>query len=96
MSREHRVIKEGSPKVPAYIVTFSDMVTLLLTFFVMLLSLASVQDPELFNRGRGAFAQTIKDLGLGILYGKKQNLILAMLNRNISYSNLIGYLKAGL
>jgi len=43
------VIEDDKPKVPSYIVTFSDMVTLLLTFFVMLLSLAEVQDPELFN-----------------------------------------------
>jgi len=50
-----RTIEEGSPKVPAYIVTFSDMTTLLLTFFVMLLSLAKMQDPELFNKGLGYF-----------------------------------------
>ncbi|MFQ6034248.1 MAG: flagellar motor protein MotB [Sedimentisphaerales bacterium] len=62
---------EGPPKVPGYIVTYSDMVTLLLTFFVMLLSLASVQDPELFYMGRGSFVQSIRGLGLGILYGRK-------------------------
>ena len=70
MSRERKVIKESSPKVPAYIVTFSDMVTLLLTFFVMLLSLASVQDTELFDRGRGSFVLSIRILGLGLLYGR--------------------------
>lgn len=47
------------------------MTTLLLTFFVMLLSLSSVQDPELFNRGRGAFVESVRYLGLGILYGSK-------------------------
>jgi len=47
------------------------MVTLLLTFFVMLLSLASVQDPELFYMGRGSFVQSIRGLGLGMLYGRK-------------------------
>ena len=31
--RRERQIEANSPKVPAYIVTFSDMVTLLLTFF---------------------------------------------------------------
>ena len=71
MSRERKVIKESSPKVPAYIVTFSDMVTLLLTFFVMLLTLASAQDAELFDRGRGSFVQSIRNLGLGILSGRK-------------------------
>ena len=61
----------GGPSVPAYIVTFSDMVTLLLTFFVMLLSLAQVQDPELFNNSRDAFTESINNFGLGMLMGKR-------------------------
>ncbi|MHC4646031.1 MAG: flagellar motor protein MotB, partial [Planctomycetota bacterium] len=71
MTTKRRTVEESGPKVPAYIVTFSDMVTLLLTFFVMLLALASTRDPELFNKGRGAFVQAIQDFGLGILYGMK-------------------------
>jgi hypothetical protein len=47
------------------------MVTLLLTFFVMLLSLADVQDPELFNKGRDAFIQSLTYIGLGSLFGKE-------------------------
>jgi len=50
------------------------MITLLLTFFVMLLSLAEVQDPELFNTGRDSFIKSINMLGLGMLQGKKQTL----------------------
>ena len=57
--------------MPSYIVTFSDMVTLLLTFFVMLLSLADVQDPELFNLGRGSFVESIRGFGLGMLRGHR-------------------------
>ncbi len=71
MSRQALTIEDKGPNVPAYIVTFSDMVTLLLTFFVMLLSLASVQDPELFNKGRGSFVQSIKRFGVGVLSGEK-------------------------
>ncbi|MFB0552148.1 MAG: flagellar motor protein MotB [Phycisphaerae bacterium] len=71
MKRRQQSIEEKGPKVPAYIVTFSDMVTLLLTFFVMLLSLAAVQDPELFNRGRDSFSFAIKNFGLGMLWGRK-------------------------
>jgi outer membrane protein OmpA-like peptidoglycan-associated protein len=48
------------------------MVTLLLTFFVMLLSLAEVQDPELFNTGRDAFLKSIRYVGLGALLGKER------------------------
>ena len=63
--------EESGSKVPGYIVTFSDMVTLLLTFFVLLLSLADVQDPELFNRGRDSFWQSLRYCGLGPLLGKE-------------------------
>ncbi|UCF16007.1 MAG: hypothetical protein JSW59_00825 [Phycisphaerales bacterium] len=66
------VVKDDKPKVPAYIVTFSDMVTLLLTFFVMLLSLSHIQDPELFNRGRDAFFESIQYIGLGALLGRQE------------------------
>lgn len=66
--------QEKGPKVPAYIVTFSDMVTLLLTFFVMLLTLAEVQDPELFNKGRDSFWKSLRYCGLGTLFGKKVTL----------------------
>jgi len=48
------------------------MVTLLLTFFVMLLTLADVQDPELFNKGRDAFVRSMRFVGLGTLFGKSQ------------------------
>ncbi len=72
MSRNRQVIPEAPPKVPGYIVTFSDMITLLLTFFVMLLSLAEVQDPELFNKGRDSFIESIRMLGLGMFQGRKQ------------------------
>jgi len=63
--------RDGGPKVPAYIVTFSDMVTLLLTFFVLLLSLAHVQDPELYGRGRDAFLESVRCVGLGMLMGRE-------------------------
>ncbi len=58
------------PGAPAYIVTFSDMVTLLLTFFVMLLSMADMQDPELLNSSRDSFINHINTYGLGMLSGK--------------------------
>jgi len=38
---------------------------------VMLLSLATVQDPELFGRGRDSFSWSIKNFGLGMLWGWK-------------------------
>jgi chemotaxis protein MotB len=74
LSYKRQTAPKSSAKVPAYIVTFSDMVTLLLTFFVMLLSLAQMQDPELFHLGRYAFMRQINSAGLGILLGKKMTL----------------------
>jgi len=68
---KRQTTEEGGPKVPGYIVTFSDMVTLLLTFFVMLLSLAHVQDPELYGKGRDAFLESIRCVGLGMLMGRQ-------------------------
>jgi chemotaxis protein MotB len=68
---QRQTTEEQGPKVPGYIVTFSDMVTLLLTFFVMLLTLADVQDPELYNKGRDAFIESIRYVGLGSLFGRK-------------------------
>ncbi|MHC4171485.1 MAG: flagellar motor protein MotB [Planctomycetota bacterium] len=85
--RQHQTIDDKGPKVPAYIVTFSDMVTLLLTFFVMLLSLATVQDQELFDRGRGSFVQSLKYLGLGMLSGAKPTLDFSNIKVKYSVSN---------
>ena len=71
MSSRRQAVEESSQKVPAYIVTFSDMVTLLLTFFVMLLTLSEVQDPALFDKGRDSFIESIRYIGLGMLFGRK-------------------------
>jgi len=73
LSAKSKKEENDGPKVPAYIVTFSDMVTLLLTFFVMLLSLASDQDPELYNKSRDAFISSLNNIGLGMLQGHKQS-----------------------
>ncbi len=74
MTDKNQKVEDEGYKVPAYIVTFSDMTTLLLTFFVLLISLASMQDPELFDRGRDSFWESVKYCGLGMLFGKKVTL----------------------
>lgn len=73
MSRARPKSSDSKPPIPAYIVTFSDMVTLLLTFFVMLLSLAQEQRAELFNQGRQAFVEYIRYWGIGTLFGRKNS-----------------------
>ena len=74
MSPRRKLSSEDGPKVPAYIVTFSDMVTLLLTFFVLLLSLADTQDADLIDKGRDSFNQSMRTFGLGMLIGKERSL----------------------
>jgi flagellar motor protein MotB len=64
MSRKKNVAEDDKPQVPAYIVTFSDMVTLLLTFFVLLLAMADEQKVELFTAGQSAFKRALADFGL--------------------------------
>jgi chemotaxis protein MotB len=47
--------------VPVWIITFSDMITLLLTFFVLLVSMGKVRDDTLFDQGQVLFMlQSIK------------------------------------
>lgn len=57
--------EDKSPGTPAWIVTFSDMITLLLTFFVMLQSMASVQVAEhKFEAGQAALKRTFDGMGI--------------------------------
>jgi chemotaxis protein MotB len=62
-------LKQGAP---AFIVTFSDMVTLLLTFFVMLLSLAKDQvNDHKFLEGLSSFKLAVADFGMtGAMYNQ--------------------------
>jgi len=63
------------------------MVTLLLTFFVMLLSMANVQDPEIYNKSRDAFVEYINNYGLGMLSGKKMATDLAVSKQKHKINN---------
>lgn len=70
-----KVRKPPEPKqgAPAYIVTFSDMITLLLTFFVLLLSLADDQKEGLFSKGQNSFKRAVADFGLaGLMFSKNE------------------------
>ena len=48
------VVDEGGPSVPDWMITFSDCMTLLLTFFVLLLSFSSFDEASL-SKLDGAF-----------------------------------------
>ncbi|MFT7518343.1 MAG: chemotaxis protein MotB [Kiritimatiellia bacterium] len=49
MARKEKKEAEGPPGVPPWMATFSDLVTLLLTFFVMLMAMATFDDPSKVN-----------------------------------------------
>ena len=56
--------EEEAEGAPAWIVSFADMITLLLAFFVLLQSFAQEQDPELFHQGQGSFRRSISGFGI--------------------------------
>jgi chemotaxis protein MotB len=76
MSEKKAPPKEEKQKVPAYIVTFSDMITLLLTFFVLLLSMATEQvNDAKFEKGRDALVNAFANIGIkGISISSKNSL----------------------
>lgn len=63
MGRRH-TDDEKPPGAPEWIVTFSDMITLLLTFFVLLQSMAKVRvDQHKFESGRIALKNAFAEIG---------------------------------
>lgn len=63
--RAARFPEEPKKGAPAFIVTFSDMITLLLTFFLMLLSMADEQCvTEKFQAGQTSFRQALAGFGM--------------------------------
>jgi len=66
--------KGDSKELPAWLVSFTDMITLLLSFFILLQAFATVRDPELFQRGQGGFRRAIEGLGIpDWLYGQRES-----------------------
>lgn len=64
--------EESGEKVPLWIISFADMITLLLSFFVMLQTMAKSQDAALFGASRESFRRSIDGLGIpDMLLGKQ-------------------------
>ena len=63
--------KEEKRGVPAYMVSFGDMITLLLTFFILLVAMADTQDAGLVGVGRGPLIPHLNAKGQpGIMHGR--------------------------
>ena len=69
MSEQH----EQKEKVPIWIISFTDMVTLLLAFFAMLQTMAHEKSGVLFRAGQGSFIRAIDNFGIpDLLYGQQK------------------------
>jgi len=56
---------DDGPGVPLWIITFSDMITLLLTFFVLLVSMGRMRDETLMDEGQGVFFSFLESVKAG-------------------------------
>ncbi len=56
--------KSDHKETPGWLVSFTDMITLLLSFFILLQAFARERDPDLFLKGRGGFRRAIAGLGI--------------------------------
>jgi len=62
----------GGEKVPLWIISFADMITLLLSFFVMLQTMSHARDATLFGVAQDSFRRAISGLGIpDLLFGKQ-------------------------
>ncbi len=60
--------ESGKPPVPESMTTFADMITLMLTFFILLCTFADTQNTEYYAAGVGSFRKAVESMGLpGIL-----------------------------
>ncbi|MFA6132731.1 MAG: flagellar motor protein MotB [Phycisphaerae bacterium] len=64
--------EEAGEKAPLWIISFADMITLLMSFFVMLQTLAKDQDATLLGASRDSFKRAISGFGIpDLLFGEQ-------------------------
>lgn len=80
------VIKKVKTKgAPAYLVSFGDMMTLILCFFILLVAMAKERDFGLMARGIGSFVVQVKSMGLtGVLDGHEKQEIFDQMRRRFN------------
>lgn len=71
--RTNRNKKGDHKETPGWLVSFTDMITLLLSFFILLQAFAQERDPDLFYKGQGGFRRAIAGLGIpDWLFGQRE------------------------
>lgn len=77
-----RVKQKGAP---AYLVSFGDMMTLILCFFILLVAMSKEQNFGLMAKGIGSFVIQIKSMGLtGILSAQEEQEIFDQMRRRFN------------
>ena len=79
------VVKVKKKGAPAYMVSFGDMMTLILCFFILLVSMAKERNFGLLARGVGSFIIAVESHGLtGILSGEEEERIFDNVRRRFN------------
>ncbi len=80
MKNKAPVVEESGEKAPLWIISFADMISLLMAFFVMLLTMATTKSGKIVNEGEGIFEATIfgfkratEGFGVPEIFGGKQD-----------------------
>lgn len=87
MSKKKQHSEASGEKVPIWIISFADMITLLLSFFVMLQTMASRRDDKLFSIAQDSFRRSLAGYGIpDLIFGKQT--ITQFNYRKIKYPSL--------
>lgn len=79
------VRKVKAKGAPAYLVSFGDMMTLILCFFILLVAMSKSRNFGLMARGLGSFVIQIKSMGLtGVLSGHEERAIFEQMRRRFN------------